>query len=278
MSYQKTNLIDRLFSGKVALSIIKAHLREKLVYRFDLIVGLIRVFIALLVFRYLWVALYSGQETYAGVTLKQTLTYTIISIILRPLFQGNSAITEVSQRIRTGNIVFDIARPVYYGDLLLFQAVGKSIAAIIFSSLPLFGLALLLLDLQLPTSYITWIAFLISLMLGYITAFLIDFILSLFGFWVTNVSGFLFAKWNIIDLLGGIYIPLWFFPPSLKNIAMFLPFRGISYTPVAIFVNYVDGDQVLNEFGLQIAWISFLFFISRLIYISLVKKLEVQGG
>jgi ABC-2 type transport system permease protein len=276
--YGNLNFLENFFVRNIAFRLIGANLQERLVYRFDLIVGLIRSFITLLVFRYLWIALYGGKEIFDGISLNQTLTYSLMSLILRPVFQANSMIPEISRRIRSGNITFDIARPIYFGNLLFFQSIGRTIATFLFSSFPLFLLAIVFMDIQLPSSGMVWGAFVVSLILGYLTAFLIDYILSLFGFWVTNVSGFLFAKWNVIDLLGGVYIPLWFFPPSIKKIVLLLPFRGISYTPIAIFVNYVEINDIINEFSIQIMWVGVLFIISLLVYLALVKKLEIQGG
>lgn len=268
---------DRPAWGRAAFGLVKVNLQEKLVYRFDLIIGLVRVFILALVFRQLWIVLYGGREAYAGVTLNQTLTYVIMSIAVMPLFP-NSLILEVNDRIRSGNILFDITRPMYYGNLLLFQTMGQSLAILITSSLPLFALAWLLLRLALPASVVVWLAFLVSLILGFFIAFLLDFIASLLGFWMTEISGVRFAKWNITDLLGGRYIPLWVFPFPLKQIALCLPFRGISYTPLSILVEEVSLREVPIELGFQIVWIVLLTCLGRLLYAAVVKKLAVQGG
>ena len=260
-----------------AFRLVQVSLQEKLTYRFDLIVGLIRTTILISVFRYLWIALYGGRVVYGGVTIDQTITYAAMSIIVSPLFP-NSLILDVGSRIRSGNILFDITRPMYYGNLLLFQTMGQSVANLLTSSLPLFALACLFVEMALPTSPVVWVAFLLSLFLGFLTAFLVDFICSLSGFWITETWGVFFAKWSVIDVLGGKYLPFWIFPPVLRQMALALPFRGINYTPLSILVGEVNLHQIPVELGIQAAWIVLLACLGRLIYAAAVKKLAVQGG
>lgn len=265
------------FSIRAAFSLIKVNFLEKLVYRFDLVVGLVRTFILVLVFHQLWAALYGGNESYAGVSVDQTLTYVVMSISIAPLFP-NSLIMQVGGRIRSGDILFDIARPMYYGNLLLFQMIGRSLVILVTSSLPLLVMSRLLLGLALPASVTVWLAFLVSLILGFLIGFLIDFTASLSGFWLMEVHGIRFAKWSISDILGGKFMPLWVFPSPFKEAALLLPFRGVSYTPLAILVGQVAQEEIVAALGFQLVWVLLLALLSRAIYGTAVKKLTVQGG
>ena len=264
-------------SGNAAIGLIRVSLQDKLVYRFDLVVGLVRTFILIFIFRYLWIALYGARQIYAGVTLDQTITYAAISLILSPLFP-NSLIIDVGRRIRNGNILFDITRPVYFGNLLLFQMCGQFIGTLLTSALPMLVLTALVVKLVLPNSLLVWLAFLVSLVMGFITAFLIDYIASLAGFWLTQTGGIFFAKWSVVDILGGKYLPLWIFPGVLQQIALVLPFRGINYTPLAILVGEIIPSRIPVELGMQLVWLIILAAVGRLIFSAATKKLAVQGG
>ena len=79
-------------------------------------------------------------------------------------------------------------------------------------------------------------------------------------------------------LLGGTYLPLWIYPPLLKQILAFLPFQGLSYTPVAIFVGQIGLNQVPRVLVVQIAWLAILVAGSRRLYAVALKRLAVQGG
>ena len=127
----------RGLSGEIwaAAGLIRASVQEKLVYRFDLLVTLVRNLILITIFRFLWLSLYGGQAEFGGVSLNQTLTYATLGIILSPLFP-NSLILDVGGRIRSGNILFDISRPLHFGSLLLYQMMGQFVAALATSAAP----------------------------------------------------------------------------------------------------------------------------------------------
>jgi ABC-2 type transport system permease protein len=259
------------------LTVVKIYLQETLVYRFDLVIGLLRTFILVLVFRALWGALYGQQGAYLGVSIASITTYAVLSLVINPLF-SNSLIMETNDRIRTGNIVFDISRPLAYGDLLLFQTIGKSLVRFGTASLPLFVVAAAVLRIQLPASPWVWLAFLVSFCLGFLIAFYVDFTVSLSAFWLTEISGIRFAKWSLTDLLAGVYIPLWLFPTPFKEIALALPFRGINYTPLSILVGNTPLAGAPAELAFQLLWVAALFGLSRLVFAAVVRKLAIQGG
>jgi ABC-2 type transport system permease protein len=258
-------------------AIVKAYLQDTLVYRFDLLIGLARVLILIGVFHYFWLALYGGRADYAGVPINQALTYAALSLIINPLF-SNSLVMEVGGRIRSGNVLFDVTRPVNYGDLLLYQTAGKAAVRLLTTTLPLFALTYLLVGIDMPAAPAMWLAFLASLGLSFLIAYYIDYLAALAGFWFTETSGIRFAKWSLTDLLAGVYLPLWVFPGWLQHTALALPFRGINFTPVAIFVGYFAPDRVPLELAFQAAWVIALVLLSRLVYRRAQKTLAVQGG
>lgn len=267
---------DRPGLIRAAFVLIRVSLQERLVYRLNLVIGLFGALVMVLVFRHLWISLYGEREVYAGVTLDQTLTYATVSIIVACLFP--SRLEEINDRIREGDIVFDITRPMYYGSLLLFQAIGQTMAMLVVSSLPLVIAICLLTKIVFPLSLVVWVAFLISLVLGFLIHFLIDFIASLLGFWITEMNGVLFAKNSIVSILGGTYIPIWVFPSTLRQVMSFLPFQGICYTPLSIFVGKTELHQIPEALGIQIVWIVILAGLSKHFFASAIRKLSVQGG
>ena len=262
---------------RTASVLITASLQEKLVYRFDLIMGLLRALIQIFVFYQLWTILFAGVNDYAGISLEQTQLYTVVSMSIMPLLD-RSFLPIVNDRIRSGDIVFDLTRPLYYGTLLLYQGLGQLLATLVTATLPSILFSFVFFDIALPSSVFTWLAFTVSLLLGYFTAFLMDLIASLLGFWITEMWGMFYAKWNLLQILGGMYIPLWFFPSPFKEIVLLLPFRGVAFTPLSIFVGGVPPEELPLVLGLQVFWIVVLLWLSQFTYARVVKKLAVQGG
>jgi ABC-2 type transport system permease protein len=266
-----------LASLRAAWAQIKYNLQYHLTYPHDALTDLLKTFVEMLVFREVWIALYAGRDTHAGVTLAQAVTYQLVNVIVVRLV-STWVVYSVHNRIRTGDIVFSITRPMYYGHILLCEFVGQAIGKLVTSSLPMFGVACLLFSPALPSSAAVWASFALSLGLGFLTAFYLDYLLALLGFWTTDVGGLFWAKESVIMLLGGTYLPLWIYPRLLGQILAYLPFQGISYTPVAILIGQIGLDQVPRALVVQIAWLAILAAGSRWVYGAAMKKLAVQGG
>jgi ABC-2 type transport system permease protein len=268
---------DRWASIRAAWAQIKYNMQYHFSYPHDMLTDLLHMFIEMLVFREVWIALYGGREAYGGVTLAQAVTYQLVNVIVVRLF-STWVVWSVHHRIRSGDIVFSITRPMYYGHILLCEFAGQAGGKLVTSSLPMFGVACLLFKPALPSSAATWLSFILSLGLGFLTAFYLDYVLALLGFWTTELGGLFWAKESVIMILGGTYLPLWIYPPLLKRILTFLPFQGVSYTPVAILIGQIGLSQVLRAFAVQIAWVVVLAVSSRRLYGAAMKRLAVQGG
>jgi ABC-2 type transport system permease protein len=264
-------------SIRAAWAQIKVTLQYQFTYPHDMITDLLQMFLQMLVFREVWIALYAGRKAHAGVTLAQAVTYQLVNVIVVRLF-STWVLYSANHRIRTGDIIFQITRPTYYGHILLFEYIGQAGTKLVTTSLPMFGVACLLFRPALPSSASVWLSFGVSLGLGFLTAFYLDYILALIGFWTTELGGLFWAKESIIMILGGSYLPLWIYPPLLRQILAFLPFQGLSYTPVAIFVGQIGLSQVPRAFVVQIAWLVILAAASRRLYVAAMVKLAVQGG
>ena len=252
-------------------------IQEALVYRFDIIVGIARSLIQIYVLKYLWHALYAGSDSYFGVSVAQTVTYASMSIVINSLF-SNSLISEVNSRIRSGDIVFDLARPMYYGTLLFSRTLGNSIARLFTTSIPLFLFVLCIMGIEFPTATVVWTGFAISVSLSICLAFLFDFVFSLAGFWITEMSGIVFLKRNFTDIMSGAYLPIWIFPSFIADAMLLLPFRGIHYTPLAMLVGQIQPQEIPEHLGFQVLWIFIIIAVARMIFRAVVGKLAVQGG
>jgi len=268
---------DRLASIRAAWALIRVTLEYQFTYPHELFTDLLQMALLMLVERQMWIALYAGRDAHAGVTLAQAVTYQLVNVIVVRLFT-TWVLWGANYQIRTGDIVFRITRPMYYGHIMLFEFVGQSVTKLLTTSVPMFVVTCLLFRPTLPSSAAVWASFGVSLGLGFLTAFFVDYILALIGFWTTELGGLFWAKDSIIMILGGSYLPLWIYPPLLRQILTYLPFQGISYTPVAIFVGQIGLSQVPRAFVVQVAWLAILAAGSRRLYAAAMNKLAVQGG
>ena len=149
---------DRWASIRAAWAQIKIHLAYQFTYPHELFTDLLQMSIHMLVFSQVWIALYAGREAYAGVTLAQAVTYQLVNVIVVRLF-STWVLWSANHRIRTGDIVFAITRPMYYGHIVLCEFIGQSVTRFVTASLPMFALTCLLFRPLLPASALVWLSY-----------------------------------------------------------------------------------------------------------------------
>jgi ABC-2 type transport system permease protein len=272
--------LGRSLAGAItrAWIFVKIGLQTQLAYRDELVSQWLGIIVEVMVFRQLWRALYRGREAYAGVTLAQVLTYITITIVVTRFF-STWVVEDINAQIRDGDVALHLTRPMSYGTMMFFHTVGEALSGLVLVSLPVAVVLCLVLGLQLPASAATWLVFSASIALGFVTSFYVDYLIALLAFWLTDVGGFYWSKGSIISILGGTYLPLWVYPSAVAQVLLWLPFRGICYTPIAIFIGEIEpGGPVLSALALQAGWVLILAWLSRCMFAAGIKKLEVQGG
>lgn len=232
--------------------------------------------VILFVFVNLWTVTYSraGAEIIAGFDLRQMLWYLVFTesiVISRPRVHQ-----KVEEDIRTGAVSYTLARPYNY---LLFQlSVSFGERMVRFISTLVVGYAVMTVmvgpyfpDLSiLPFLTVTVALAMIADLIGMIT-------IGFLAFWVEDVSPFFLVYSRLQMLLGGMIVPITIFPPFLRKLSEWLPFRFMVYAPAKLFVN-CDITQVWSLMAEQIFICILLFFIGMSVYRMGVKRLDVNGG
>jgi ABC-2 type transport system permease protein len=145
--------------------------------------------------------------------------------------------------------------------------------------LPFVGLAYVLWgSAALPASPGALAAFLLSAALAFLIQFATSFIFVQTAFFTFSTYGIFFAK-NALQLtFAGISAPLALFPPSLRLVAEYLPFRHGIHTPVSIYLGTLSGDAMWHALAVQTAWALGMLVVGRGLLRWSLLHLEIQGG
>ena len=73
-------------------------------------------------------------------------------------------------------------------------------------------------------------------------------------------------------------VPFTFFPGWFQTVVAWLPFQGISYVPVTIYLGKRTGEDLVFALLIQLAWSVGLFLAGRLVWNVSVRRVTVQGG
>ncbi len=226
---------------------------------------------------YVFIAFYQNRPIAAGYRLSDALTYVWLSqAMIMPLFMWGWV--EIAETIRTGAIASDLTRPINYFGYWLSRDLGRAGYHTLFRWLPTMMLGIIFFRITVPTAPLTWLAYLISLLLAIILSFCLRFMINVVGFWTTDVRGISGMVLLFVNFFTGFLIPLEFFPPAARAIVLQLPFAGLVSIPNRIFLGQATGAEIFLLLGQQLGWTIVLILAAHLLLHVATRKLVVQGG
>lgn len=270
---------------KAYLSLVGARFRTLLQYRTaawagfgtQAFWGLIRVMI--------FMAFFQSTENPQPMDLSQVISYIWLGQALFAMLPWNLD-RDVAAQIRSGNVAYELARPVDLYGFWFSRALAMRIAPTLLRSIPLVVLSAGIVPLiggnvwalHAPASALAGTLFVVSLGAALLLACCFTVLASVTFMWTISSEGI----GNLLPIamwaLSGIIIPLPFYPEWFQPVLRILPFRGLLDVPVRIYTGSIQVREFLQELGLQCAWIAALVVIGRFALSRGIRRVVVQGG
>jgi ABC-2 type transport system permease protein len=186
---------------------------------------------------------------------------------------------ELAERIRTGDVVVDLYRPVDLQAWMLAADLGRAAYHLVFRFVPPVAAGALVFGIGAPPDPLAWCACAASIALGIVISFGYRFITALSGFWLLDIRG----AWQIATMVAwffaGLVVPLTFLPDPLRDVARLLPFAGMAQLPLELYLGHHPAAiDVASVLGRQVAWAVVLLVIGRWVAGRAMRKVVVQGG
>ena len=185
---------------------------------------------------------------------------------------------DVAVMIRTGNVAYEMTRPVDLYAFWFARALSGRAAPLVMRAIPIFIIAGLFLGLQPPVSLRAGLMFTVSAFGGLLMASSLVALTTISLLWTISGEGLNRLALPLIFFFSGIGIPLPFFPDWSQPLVAALPFRGLIDTPFRIYLGHLSGQAATAAVLHQLAWIMALVIIGRVILARGLRKLVVQGG
>tara|TARA_B100001123_G_C15316290_1_gene1026216 strand:- start:377 stop:1162 length:786 start_codon:yes stop_codon:yes gene_type:complete len=144
--------------------VLKLQILQGLAYRFEFLSSLGTNTFFLFGTVFLWKSAYRGI---GGVVEEQMITYAIVSVLMRALFQISVDSTSLG-KIREGQIAIDFIRPVPLPLFWLTEDLGRSLTATTKFCLPVLVVAIALLKVPAPATLTAGLIFIPSCLLSYL--------------------------------------------------------------------------------------------------------------
>lgn len=222
-------------------------------------------------------AMYVGRRSVVGYDAASVITFTWITqgLIMVVALWGY---WDVEETIRNGDVVSDLAKPFSYLGYWLARDYGRSLYYALFRCVPGLLIGQVLFGLRWPSAPLTWIAFLVSLVLAVAISFAWRFMINLSAFWTTDARGIGGLLGAFVLVVSGFTIPLPYFPEPFQSIFRALPFAGIVQTPADIFVGHVVGPAILGAIVRQALWAGVMLGLAQILVNVATRRVVVQGG
>ena len=226
---------------------------------------------------YIMVAVYERRDDVGGYDVGEALTYiwTAQALLATVWFMGWQ---DLAERVKTGDIATDLARPVHPLWTGLAADLGRALFHFLYRGVPPFVLGALVFDLRLPTDGVVWAAFAISIVLAVCASYAFRVVYNLAAFWLLDSRGPMIIATTLALFFSGFVIPVRFFPDWLEAVAYATPFPSMLALPIDVFVGQVDGVELLGTLAMQAAWAAALLGAAYGIYALGTRRLVVQGG
>ena len=227
-----------------------------------------------------FIAFYS-HTTNSDISLSQLITYVWLNQAFLSLIYIRYTDDEVLKTIKTGTVAYELCRPYNTYIWWFIRGLSNRYARVVLRCLPIILLSLFLPEpfkLAMPSSILSFILFLITLIIGSILLVSILMIIQSIAFFTLEGKGISDLIFIVADLFAGMLFPLPLMPKVIQNIGMYLPFRLISDLPFRIYSGNIGISYALNDIVLQIIWIMIFVLIGQIIMKIALKKVCIQGG
>ena len=266
---------------KIFGKFLKINILEEMQYKATFISGIICQFAFGFMYLFLYIAFFENGVP-QNFNQSQMASYIWLGQAFFAMFNyGDLCKKEISQPIMTGNVSYQLLKPINIYDHWYWQTLAKAVAKMLLRFFPIVLVASLLpsgFNLSLPASWGHFGVFALSLVLGCMLMAAVKMIIYTISAYALDAKGVFAICYAIFGFLGGSLIPLPMLPVSIQKVLNFFPFRYISDLPYRVYIGNLTIKESLIQTAIQAAWLVVLVVVCRIILTRKSRKMIVQGG
>jgi ABC-2 type transport system permease protein len=187
--------------------------------------------------------------------------------------------TELSERIRSGDVVADLLRPVSPVINYLAQDLGRAGHGVLTRFIPPFVVGAIFFPLYVPGRWATVPLFALSVLLAIIGSFACRYLVNATAYWLHDARGPVIFWTLSSGVLAGLYFPLRLLPDWLAvTLWVATPMPGLLQTPLDVLVERDPPALQTGLVALQAVWAAGLLALCGVVQRRAERRLVVQGG
>jgi len=257
----------------------RAGFRRQTAYRLAMVAGLFtNIVFGFIKASILFAAVDSAGGTLAGYSRGTMSTYVWLSQGLFAAVSVGVSASDLSARIRNGDVAVDFTRPLDVQGSYLAADLGRAAFTFLPRGVPSVLVGALTVGLALPSDVWPYVLGLVSVALAVTISFLCSYAVDILGFWLVETRGVRLLYMVTSQFLAGLFVPVGLFPDWLTTLALGSPFPSMLQVPIDVISGRVIGMEAVKVVAMQGFWVVATCLIGRALTHAGRHKLEVQGG
>ncbi len=209
------------------------------------------------------------------------VTYIWLKEALLVLFNTWAADNDLFGMITSGDIAYELCRPVSIYSMWFSRITGARTAEAVMRCIPVLLGAFLMpkpYRMTLPVSGVSFLLFLLTLFLALGITVTFCMIVYMLCFYTISPQGWRMVLTGAVDFLSGNIIPLPFFPEKYRFLLEFSPFTYMQNIPFRIYSGDLAGAEIAPCIAKQILWLVILLSGGVVLWKLAEKRIVLQGG
>ena len=120
--------------------------------------------------------------------------------------------------------------------------------------------------------------FVIAILLAWTVLFNLHYSFGLLAFWTDQAAALQGLIYTLNMIFGGGLVPLDLFPPTLRHVLLYTPFRCVIDFPVSLLVGRAGATDIAFGFALQLLWIAIFVGLRRLLWRRGLERYSAVGA
>lgn len=232
--------------------------------------------IIILMYRYVYAAVYASGGAIGGMDLQTAVTYVTVSWTLNTFYMTPTG-RNLGNAVREGQVAMDLLKPLNLMANYFGQGIGRTFFRLCFATVPLLLLFNIFGGLK-PPPVAALLPFVFAIVFGYSINFILDYTIGLLSFYLEYNNGIRMGIRMVMNIMGGMVIPLNHFPEGFARVFRFLPTQHMFFQPMQIYLGRVSTAEAWLLDLRALVWIVLLVILAQVIQRGGFKRLAISGG
>lgn len=262
-------------------SVWKLRFINGLQYRAAAFAGIGTQFFFGFLFNMVIVAFYTHSDHKPPISLDELVAYIWLQQAFLAFIMLWFRDNQIFELITKGDIAYELCRPCSIYEFWYAKLLAQRVASAVLRFLPIVTLAFFLPEpyrLMVPPSVLSFLLFLVTLVLGLLVLVAISMFIYISVFWTMSPTGSLLMFSVLGEFLAGMIIPVPLMPLWLQKITYVLPFRWTADFPFRVYSGHIPTNEALWGVFIQLIWLVILVGLGRWILNRAFRRVVVQGG